>query len=248
MGDAGGAGGEGCLRGAGGPFAGTPTVDWGACRGENRRVAPKGVSANTGRGRVGYGAAGAVATPRPPGGASAAPRRGLGPPWFNGGPRPAAPAPPSPPCWGLLRKWMGEGDLEGTQPCFPSGATPRRPPASAVRRAGRRRVRAEGLGGTRAVAGAGKGCRPRSAPPPQVGAAVWVPGLDGSRATGTERRGLQGCARRCAPAGRWLLVGSWGIDVGPLGRSLPPSSRGASPFLGGDAAARGGAGLSSRGG
>lgn len=115
---------------------------------------------------------------------------GLGPPQFNGGPALAAPAPPSPPYWGLLRKWMGEGDLEGTQPGFPSGATLRRPLASAGRRAGRRRVRAEGLGDTRAVAGAGRGCRPRSAPRPQVGAAVWVPGLDGSRAAGTERRGL----------------------------------------------------------
>lgn len=99
-------------------------------------------------------------------------------------------------------------------------------------------------GPTRESGGAAGRTRPRC-PRPQVGAAAWAPRLDGSRAAGTERRGLQGCARQCAPTGRGLLVGSWEIDVGPLGHSVPLSVRGASLVLGGDVTQIDGARLSS---
>lgn len=150
---------------------------------------------------------------------------GLGPPQFNGGPALAAPAPPSPPYWGLLRKWMGEGDLEGTQPGFPSGATLRRQLASAGRRAGRRRVRAEGLGDTRAAAGAGRGCRPCSAPRPQVGAAVWSRGLMAAGRRGLNAEGCRGARVGARPRGS-----SFSSEVGastwsPLAHSVPQSSR-----------------------
>lgn len=51
---------------------------------------------------------------------------------------------------------------------------------------------AVGAADSPAAEGAGRGCRPRSALQPQVGSRCPVPGLDGSRATGTERRVLRG--------------------------------------------------------
>lgn len=114
---------------------------------------------------------------------------------------------------------------------LPRGGRQSRPVAERV--GGECARRGSGVRGPRREPGGAAGrARPRC-PRPQVGAAVWVPGLNGIRAAGTERRGLQGCGRHCVPTERALLVGSWGIDVGPLGYSVPRSSRGARLSSGG---------------
>lgn len=107
---------------------------------------------------------------------------------------------------------MGEGDPGGTQSSFPSGTTSRRGTRS-------------GSADSRTAAGAGRGCRPRSAPQPQVGSRCLPRGLDGSGATATERRGLRGCApcARGEGASRRKLG-----ETRRHGRSVAPSSRGAS--------------------
>lgn len=103
------------------------------------------------------------------------PDRGRGPPRFTGGPALAAPAPPSPPCSGLLRKRVGEGDLEGTRSYFPSGTTARRAASFGPTRSGGRRGfagrrgRREGL--QAALGPAAAGGEPLSGP-----GARWQPG------------------------------------------------------------------------
>lgn len=146
---------------------------------------------------------GAGATPRWPGGADTARRRG---------PHARCPAPRPAPCWGLLRKGVGADAPRDTQPCFPAGApAPGRQPRPVAER-GTASAR-QGLHG-----GAAGRVRPRGR---RWGAAVWVPGLDGDG-----RRGLN------AEATRRVSRRKQGIDAGSRGRSVPPSSAGASAVRG----------------